>query len=256
MLATTTKGKDGSGGLQWALHFWLGAESSQDEQGVAAYKATELDDVLGGAPVQYREVEGHESPLFLSYFKETGLEIFPGGVASGFNKVEHDAHRPRLLHLKGARTVRAREVPLEAASLCVDDAFLLDAHLALYLFHGAEASRKEKAKALEMALRIRDERGGRPALVLVEEADEAEAAEFWKLLGGKTAVTRRAAEGDAEAEAAAAKRVQLRRVSDATGTLEVEDVAPGPQGRLARAMLDTKDVFVLDVGSEVFVWVS
>jgi hypothetical protein len=44
----------------------------QVESGVAATKAAELDEYLGGNPVQYREVQGHESSIFLQYFRKLG----------------------------------------------------------------------------------------------------------------------------------------------------------------------------------------
>jgi hypothetical protein len=40
----------------------------KDEYGTAAYKTVELDTFLNDAPIQHREVQGHESELFKSYF--------------------------------------------------------------------------------------------------------------------------------------------------------------------------------------------
>jgi hypothetical protein len=74
------------GAYEWDLHFWLGEESSVDEIGIAAYKTVELDDSLGGAPVQYRETQGNESSKFQAVFKQ-GLTYLDGGVDSGFKKV-------------------------------------------------------------------------------------------------------------------------------------------------------------------------
>uniref|UniRef100_A0ACB8FW68 Uncharacterized protein n=2 Tax=Sphaerodactylus townsendi TaxID=933632 RepID=A0ACB8FW68_9SAUR len=57
-------------GFATDLHFWIGRESSQDEQGAAAFYVTQLDDALGGNPVQHREAQGYESAAFKSYFKK------------------------------------------------------------------------------------------------------------------------------------------------------------------------------------------
>ncbi|KAF9198987.1 hypothetical protein BGZ49_000063, partial [Haplosporangium sp. Z 27] len=73
--------KQGSDVLLHDIHFWLGAETSQDEAGTAAYKTVELDDYLDGRPIQHREVEGHESKQLLSYFKN--FSVLRGGVKTG-----------------------------------------------------------------------------------------------------------------------------------------------------------------------------
>ncbi|CAN1329786.1 VLN4 [Linum perenne] len=97
-----------SGSMRHDIHYWLGRDTSQDEAGVAAIKTVELDAALGGRAVQYREVQGHETEKFLSYFKPC---IIPqeGGVASGFKHVEAEEHQTRLFVCKGKHVVRVKE---------------------------------------------------------------------------------------------------------------------------------------------------
>jgi gelsolin len=55
--------KPDSDAIFYDIHIWIGTESSQDEYGTAAYKMVELDDALGGAAIQHRQVKGHESAV-------------------------------------------------------------------------------------------------------------------------------------------------------------------------------------------------
>uniref|UniRef100_A0A8P4G2U8 Scinderin n=1 Tax=Dicentrarchus labrax TaxID=13489 RepID=A0A8P4G2U8_DICLA len=155
------------------LHYWLGKECSQDESTAAAIFTVQLDDYLGGKPVQYRELQGVESTAFTSYFKG-GITYKTGGVASGFHHVvTNDLSAQRLFHIKGRRVVRATEVPLSWSSFNSGDCFIIDLGNKIYQWCGSKCNTFERLKAAQVARGIRDnERNARAQLVVVEEGCE------------------------------------------------------------------------------------
>ena len=243
-----TSQKPKSSTLIHDIFFWLGKEVSQDESGVAAYKTVELDESLGGGPTQHRETQGNESQLFLQSFNS--VQYLKGGVASGFTHVERDEYETRLLHLKGVKMVRVTVVPLSAASLNAGDVFVLDNGLSIIQWNGSEANRKEKAKALDVCVGIKDEeRHGKATITACEQGSEPE--EFWKALGGKGTVA--AAVPDSAPAALKKGELKLFKVSDASGTMVKSEVATGT---LEQKMLTTEEVYILDNVAEVYVWVG
>jgi gelsolin len=249
IVLNTYKKKD-SDALHWDVHFWLGKYTTQDEAGTAAYKTVELDDLLGGAPVQHREVQGYESDLFLSYFKNQ-IRILEGGIDSGFRHVEPEKYTPRLLHIKGKKKVRVMEVEKSHKSLNSGDVFILDCGLKIYQFNGKNAGPMEKNKGAQLCRAIDDERKGQPTVTVVEEGSKE--ADFWKALGGEGAI-KSAAEGGADDEDTPKGERVLLQLSDATGKMEFKEVGRG--NAVKRSLLNSHDAFVLDNGAEVFAWIG
>ena len=222
-----------TGALSYAIHFWLGKESSVDERGAAAIKSVELDGGLGGRAPQHREVQGHESDLFLSYFRPC-LIALPGGVRSGFKPHAAAAEAPpRLFQVKGRRFVRMRQLPVARASLTHSDVFILDTPTHLFQFNGASASVGERGKALEVLQAIKDKDHPGPCQVAIigtphppaypvddvtllpppsplspppaavgaedGQADGEDSALFWSLVGGFAPIAKKSSgEDDAE----------------------------------------------------------
>eukprot|EP00595_Chromulina_sp_UTEXLB2642_P000003 CAMPEP_0196761982 /NCGR_PEP_ID=MMETSP1095-20130614/1310_1 /TAXON_ID=96789 ORGANISM="Chromulina nebulosa, Strain UTEXLB2642" /NCGR_SAMPLE_ID=MMETSP1095 /ASSEMBLY_ACC=CAM_ASM_000446 /LENGTH=818 /DNA_ID=CAMNT_0042112171 /DNA_START=51 /DNA_END=2507 /DNA_ORIENTATION=+ len=250
LLSTSKK----SNAFAWNIHFWLGKDTTQDEAGVAAYKTVELDDSLGGGPVQYRELQGSETELFLSYFKNFGgLQYLPGGIESGFKHVERDVYTTRLLHLKGKRTVRVTEVPVTVSSLNSGDVFILDKGLTVYLFFGEKSNKFERAKGVDVASYINgDERGGRAEIIIVNE--DITNADFWNELGGYVDPSS-LPEGESDDIVEAHKKVaRLFKVSDASGSVEFTEI-PLEDKKLRKSLLNGDDVFIV-FGTKVYIWVG
>lgn len=241
--------------LAWDVHFWLGEYTTLDEAGTAAYKTVELDDKLGGAPVQHREVCNHESALFLSYFKaKGGLTILDGGVDSGFNHVGPESYQPRLLQIKGVRkNIKVRQVALSCDSLNSGDVFILDAGLIIYQWNGSSAGIFEKNEAAQYSRAMDDERKGQATVkVLSESDDDEDSSAFYDILGGKGEI-KSAEEGGGDATAPFEGK-KLFKVSDESGTLEFSEVASDAD--VTADKLDGSDVFILDTGAEIFAWIG
>nr|XP_018912444.1 PREDICTED: gelsolin-like isoform X1 [Bemisia tabaci]XP_018912445.1 PREDICTED: gelsolin-like isoform X1 [Bemisia tabaci] len=251
---TSSKGK-----FTWDIHYWLGNQTSQDESGAAAILSVELDDYLGGGPVQHREVQEHETQLFLSYFK-SGVRYLPGGVASGFKHAETNAAgEKKLYQVKGKRNIRIRQVNLGLASMNKGDCFILDAGTEIYVFVGAKAKRTERLKAISAANQIRDQdHAGRSKVLIVDDSATAEEVKkFFQVLGGGSLnelPDENYGGDDQEFENKQDATVTLYKISDSTGKVVSEKISEKP---LTQKMLNSDDSFILDtVTSGIFVWVG
>jgi gelsolin len=241
--------------LFWDIFFWLGKNSSQDEQGVAAYKTVELDDLLGTEPTQHREVQGEEGTEFLAAFNNK-INLLSGGIESGFKHVEPAKYVPRLLWVKGKRLIRVTQVELSHKSLNSGDVFVLDCGLQIFQFNGKSAGPMEKQKGAQITRALKDERKSQPQVVVVEEEDKGvDADTFWSKVGGKSTI-KTAEEGGADDEAHKenAKIRRLFQLSDASGKMTFKLIAEG--NAVKRSQLITDDVMIFDSGSEVFAWVG
>ena len=243
VLHTYAKGS----GLQWDLFFWLGKDSSQDERGACALHTVALDDQLGGGPVQYREVQGHESANFQKLFPN--IVYLDGGVASAFNHVDPDSYKPRLFQVKGKRNARVSQVALKSSSLNEGDVFILDLGRTLYLWNGKSANKYEKVQALNTLRHIiNEERGGKATFEVIDSGVKNEhAAAFFKVLGPESAI-KSAEEGGSDEAAEKGDAVLF----EATG----HGITELGRGRLDRGLLRNDACHILDTGATVYVWVG
>lgn len=250
----------GKGKFSWDIHHWHGDKTSQDESGAAAIFAVELDDTLGGAPVQHRETQGHETQLFKSYF--TGpLRYLTGGAATGFKHVTPNAAdgNKKLYQVKGKKDVRIRQIEPKASAMNKGDCFILDVNNKIYVYYGANSKRTERLKAVSSANQIRDQdHSGRATIKIIDEsARPEEVEEFFKELGGgsRSTLPDETKGGDDEQfERDIDAQVTLYKVSDSTGSLKIEKVGQKP---LSQTSLNSNDCFILDtVNSGIFSWIG
>ncbi|CAB3396625.1 unnamed protein product [Caenorhabditis bovis] len=243
----------------WDVHFWIGKNASTDEIGVAAIKTVEIDDSLGGIPTQHREIQDHESPLFLSYFPD-GIRYASGGYESGYHHVEDSFKnfKPRLYHCKGKRNIRCTEVEVSVKSLNRGDVFILDLGKDIYVWLPPDSGRLERIKGMARAKNIADvERQAHSNVHILDDVEWDNDPVFWSYFGGVEALKQVGSgkEDDDNYWKRLTEQITLWKVSDASGTMKVTMVAQGLD--LKRELLDSNDAFILDaLNGGVFVWIG
>uniref|UniRef100_A0A3B4C254 Macrophage-capping protein n=2 Tax=Pygocentrus nattereri TaxID=42514 RepID=A0A3B4C254_PYGNA len=233
------------------LHMWIGEKSSRDEQVACAMLATQLDNFLGGEPVQHRHVQGYESPEFMKLFPR-GISYKEGGVESGFRRPQSGSGPvQRLYHIKGKKNIRAKEVDLSWDSFNKGDCFILDLGETIVSWVGSQANIFEKQKVREIATLIRDtERHGKAQITHINEGEET--PEMLKVLGPVPELKENTPEDDSQADVS--NSASLYKVSDATGSMKLTKVSE--KTPFAKDLLVRDDCFILDNGAngKIFVW--
>jgi len=103
-----------------------------------------------------------------------------------------------FLQLKGKKKVHICQIPKKTSLMNQGDVFVLDTGLAIYVWNGEKATQLKKAKALEVAHRIRDkEYGAKVDLIVVDDSTpSAVSGPFWKKLGDAKLIKSAEAGGD------------------------------------------------------------
>jgi len=225
----------------YIIYYWLGDNCSQDEAGAAALRTVELDDRLGGLPVQVRVVQGKEPAHFLAMFGGK-MTIFQGGRASSFDGDDAaDVGIPSkyLLQVRGSSQLNCKAIQEEftASSLNTNDCFVLVTPEEVIVWYGKGSTGDEREMAKTIAL------SKSPDPEFMFEGQEKK--NFWEALGGKQPYfDEKVLKQDEEIYPP-----RLFQLSNASGYITVEEIAEFDQDDLIE-----EDVMILDATHTIFAW--
>jgi len=209
-----------------------------------------LDTFLDDAPVQHREVQGHESKLFKSYFES--ITLLKGGADTGFRRVVPETYPPRLLQVKREiitvrgrekKVITCKEIGLKRGNLNSDDVFIIDNGRELYQYNGANCSGDEKFNAAQELSAIKTKRGNVKVDTLEEDSTSSNHPAI-KILN----------EGDKKEKTEDKLEKKMFKVSDEDGSLDMDEVADGDE--VSKDLLTDDAVYVINTGDHCYCWIG
>lgn len=229
--------------IKYDVHFWIGKYSTQDEYGTAAYKTVELDTFLDDKPIQHREVQGHESSRFKSYFES--MKLLKGGADTGFNRVLPEAYIPRLFHVKkeSRSKITCTQISMKKGNLKSEDVFIIDIGSNIYQWNGSNCSADEKFKAAQEVDKIQSKRPQAKTDTLEEDS-----------CSPQHPVMTHFKDGESKAKSNAVGERKMFEISEEDGDDSMEEIAA--DGDISKELLKKGNVYIINTGDHVWCWVG
>lgn len=237
--------------LSWEIYFWIGSATTLDKKACAAIHAVNLRNFLGARCRTIREEQADESDEFLALFDNDIVYIEGGRTSTGFFTIEDNVFATRLYIIHNDDTsLNLEPVEVDYDSLDVENVFLLDNGSKLFLWYGKKARNTVKSKSRLLAEKInKNERKNKSEIVMEVQGNESD--EFLSLLGIEED------EEKPEVKTVAAdwkpKSPRLYIIQLGLGYLEMPQVEI-PQQKLVHTLLNSKNVYLLDCGPDLFIW--
>ncbi|XP_035694685.1 protein flightless-1 homolog [Branchiostoma floridae] len=230
---------DDQGNTEWMIFYWIGADATLDKKACAAIHSVNLRNLLGAECRTIREEQADESEEFLEVF-DHNISYIEGGTASGFFTVEDTQYTVRMYRVSIPKTYN---IHLEPVPVKQETRGLLNMVKFCCTLIDISSSRL-------MAEKInKNERKNEAEISVIRQGQETKA--FWELLGGLPDEIMPHVPDDF-----APPKPRLYQVCLGMGYLELPQVELGSGQRLRKVVLNTRNVYILDCYSDVFVWLG
>ena len=241
--------------VDWQIYYWIGSEAALDKKACSAIHAVNLRNYLGAHCRTIREEQSEESDAFIQLFPDGIAYIEGGRTASGFFTVEEAEVTNRMfrLHELSNRQLYMESVSLECSSLDPRFILLVDTGYKIYIWNGKKSKNTMKQKARLLAEKInKEERKSKSELIFCNQS--LEPPEFWLEFNSRQPFdeTPEIVEFLNNIEFKPYEPV-LYRVGLGMGYLELPQVEYKPK-ILTRKHFETKNVYIMDCYSELYVW--
>ena len=178
---------DEAGGLDWKIYFWIGEKATLDKRTCSAIHSVNLRNYLGANCRTIREEQADESEEFLKLFEPSLTYIQGARTASGFYTVEEIEYTTRMYRIHESLmpnqggSIHLEPVPLSEDSLDPRHVFLVDGGLRIYVWYGTKCKNVLKSKARLMAEKInKNERKDKAVIKIFIQGHEP--PDFWQIL--------------------------------------------------------------------------